>query len=100
MISSSGALLIKEAIRVAGLDRGLSAGLAPWRSLRATHDPGKVLLDLATAVAVGGACLADIAVVRSQPAMFATVASDPTVSRLFTRSAGDVAVAAMRQVRG
>lgn len=101
LISSSGALLLKEAIRVAGLDRGLSRALSPWRSERATHDPGKVLLDVATAVALGGDCLADVAAVRSQPAVFGSVASDPTVSRVFAALANDVegAVAAIRDVR-
>ena len=82
LISSSGALLVKEAIRVAGLDRGLAQALSRWRPTRATHDPGKVLLDVATAVALGGDCLADVAAVRSQPEVFGSVASDPTVSRL------------------
>lgn len=101
LISSSGALLLREAIRVAGLDRGLSAALARWRSPRAQHDPGKVLLDLATAVALGGDCLADIAAVRSQPTIFGSVASDPTVSRLFAALADDVdeAVVAIRRAR-
>ena len=101
LISSSGALLLWESIRVAGLDRGLSAALAPWRPAGARHDPGKILLDVATAVALGGDCLADIAAVRAQPTIFGLVASDPTVSRLFTTLAGDVdeAVAAIRQVR-
>ena len=68
---------------------------------RAVHDPGKVLLDVATAVALGGDCLADVAAVRAQPAVFGPVASDPTVSRLFAALAGDVdeAVAAIREVR-
>lgn len=101
LISSSGALLLLESIRAARLDRGLSVALAPWRSDRAQHDPGKVLLDVATAVALGGDCLADVAAVRAQPAMFGDVASDPTVSRLFAALAGDVdaAVAAVRQAR-
>jgi hypothetical protein len=101
LISSSGALLLREAIRVCGLDDGLSAALAPWRPVRAHHDPGKVLLDLATAVALGGDCLADIAAVRAQPSLFGTVASDPTVSRLLATLAGDAdrAVAAIREAR-
>lgn len=101
LISSSGALLLQETIRVAGLGRGLSQALSPWRSGRSVHDPGKVLLDVATAVALGGDCLADVAAVRSQPEVFGTVASDPTVSRVFTALAADVdgAVAAIRQVR-
>jgi hypothetical protein len=98
LVSSSGALLIKEAIRAAGLDRGLSAALAPWRLANATHDPGKVLVDVATAVALGGDCLADVAAVRAQPVLFGPVASDPTVSRVFAALAADVdeVVAAIR----
>ena len=101
LISSSGALLLREVIGVAALDRGLAAALAPWRPGRARHDPGKVLLDLAIAVALGGDCLADVAAVRAQPTIFGSVASDPTVSRLFAVLAGDVdeAVAAIRQAR-
>ena len=101
LISSSGALLVKEAIRVGGLDRGLSRALLPWRPARAAHDPGKVLLDVATAVALGGDCLADVAAVRAQPEVFGTVASDPTVSRVFAALAGDVddAVVAIRKAR-
>jgi hypothetical protein len=101
LVSSSGALLLRELVRVSGLDRGLSVALAPWRPMRATHDPGKVLLDLAAAVALGGDCLADLAAVRAQPVLFGPVASDPTVSRVFAALAGDVedAVAAIRQAR-
>ena len=55
----------------------------------AIHDPGKVLLDLAISVAIGGDCLADIAQVRTEPAVFGHVASDPTVSRLIDTLAAD-----------
>jgi hypothetical protein len=101
LVSSSGALLMEQAIRLAGLDRGLSQALSAWRRGRTVHDPGKVLLDVATAVALGGDCLADVAAVRAQPALFGQVASDPTVSRLFAALAGDVevAVAAVRGAR-
>ena len=101
LVSSSGALLMRESIRVSGLDAGLSAAFAPWASTRSVHDPGKVFLDVATAVALGGDCLADVAVVRAQPALFGPVASDPTVSRLFAALAGDLdaAVAAIRLAR-
>jgi hypothetical protein len=104
LISSSGALLLKEAIRVAGLHRGLPRALSPWRLGRARHDPGKVLLDVATAVALGGDCLSDVAALRAQPELFGQVASDPTVSRLFAALAvdeesTDAAVAAIRDAR-
>jgi hypothetical protein len=93
LISSSGGLLLQRTIRVCGLDRELSTRLAGWRGSRAVHDPGKVLIDLATAVALGGDCAADLAVVRAQPAMFGPVASDPTVSRLVAALAADIDVA-------
>jgi Transposase DDE domain group 1 len=101
LVSSAGALLLRATARAGGVDRGLSAALAPWRSDRASHDPGKVILDLATAVALGGDCAADLGVVRSQPALFGLVASDPTVSRLITRLAADVEMSlpAIRRAR-
>jgi hypothetical protein len=34
-----------ETVRVAGLDRALTASLARWRTPTATHDPAKVVLD-------------------------------------------------------
>ena len=76
--------------RAAGLSRALSARLGPWRRPLAIHDPGKIVLDLAVAVALGGDCAADVAVLRAQPGVFGRVASDPTVSRLVTTLAGDV----------
>ena len=100
LVSSSGAVLLQQTIGLVGLDRGLSEALAPWRAARARHDPGKVLADVAIAVALGGDCLADVAVVRAQPEVFGEVASDPTVSRLFATLAGDAdaVVAAIGEV--
>jgi len=62
---------------------------AESRKPLATHDPGKILLDLAVSVAVGGDCLADIALLREEPGVFGAVASDPTVSRLIATLAED-----------
>jgi len=101
LVSSAGGALLVETARATGLDRGLSQGLRGWRSNRARHDPGKVLLDLAAAIGLGGDCLADIAVVRAQPDLFGGVASDPTVSRLVDRLAkhADAALTAVRAAR-
>jgi hypothetical protein len=65
------------------------------------HDPGKILGDLAAAVALGGDCLADIAVLREQPELAGPVASDPVVSRLISQLAGDLprALKAIRSAR-
>jgi hypothetical protein len=86
---------------VTGLGRGRSDGLARWRAPRAVHDPGKVIADLAAAVALGGDCLADIAVLREQPELAGPVASDPVVSRLVAALAADgpQALKALRAAR-
>jgi hypothetical protein len=97
---AGGVLLTRTATRV-GLDRALSAVLAPWRKPLARHDPGKVLLDLAISLAMGGDCLADIAQLRAHPQVFGPVASDPTVSRLIDTLAADTpaALAAINAAR-
>jgi hypothetical protein len=89
LVSQAGAVLLWETIRVTGLGRGLSAGLQRWRAPRAVHDPGKIIADLAAALALGGDCLADIAVLRDQPDLAGPVASDPVVSRLVANLAAD-----------
>jgi hypothetical protein len=88
-------------MRVTGLARGLSENLARWRAPRVVHDPGKIAADLAAAVALGGDCLADIAVLREQPQLAGPVASDPVVSRLAGRLAedGPRALKAVRSAR-
>jgi hypothetical protein len=95
VVSQAGGVLLTEAVRAVGLDRALSTALAPWRAPNAVHDPAKVLLDLAVTLAVGGDCLADIAVLRTEPDLYGLVASDPTVSRVIDRLAADP-VAALR----
>ena len=81
-MSQAGGVLLTRTLRVTGLDAGLSAALGRWRPPRAVHDPGKIIADLAVTLALGGDCLADIAMLRAEPALFGPVASDPVVSRL------------------
>jgi hypothetical protein len=101
LVSRAGAVLLWETLRVTGLGRGLSQALEPWRSRQAVHDPGKIVADLAAALALGGDCLADIAVLREQPELAGPVASDPVVSRLVRSLAADGprALAAIRAAR-
>jgi len=101
LVSQAGGLLLAEALRVTGLGRGLSAGLARWRAPRAVHDPGKILSDLVMTLALGGDCLADVAVLRAWPELAGPVASDPVVSRLISALAaeGPRALRAVRQAR-
>ncbi len=93
VVSHGGSVLLALAADRVGLGRGLSAALRTWRKPMAVHDPGKILLDLAVAVALGGDCLADINQVRADPAVFGSVASDPTVSRLICTLAADASAA-------
>lgn len=62
----------------------MSEALEPWRKPFAAHDPGKILTDLALSLAMGGDCVSGADRLRNQPEVFGLVASDPTISRLFT----------------
>jgi len=97
---AGGTLLLRTAAAV-GLDRELSVGPGRWRRPTARHDPGKMLLDLAVSLALGGDCLADVSQLRAQPGVFGPVASDPTVSRLIATLAADTpaALAAIGRAR-
>jgi hypothetical protein len=100
LVSQAGAVLLWETLRVTGLGRGLSAALQRWRAPRAVHDPGKIIADLAASAALGGDCLADIAVLRAQPGLAGPVASDPVVSRLVAALADEPrALKAIRAAR-
>src|SRR3979409_920471 len=89
LVSHAGGALLVETARRSGLIKELSRLLGPWRRPLAIHDPAKIVLDLAIAVALGGDAACDVAVLRAQPGVFGLVASDPTVSRLIARLAED-----------
>jgi len=101
VVSHAGGVALLETVRAASLDVGLSEALGAWRKPTAVHDPAKVVLDLAVALALGGDCLADIAVLRAEPGVYGPVASDPTVSRTIDALAGDAprALAAINTAR-
>ncbi|WP_282006085.1 IS1380 family transposase [Propioniciclava sinopodophylli] len=89
VVGHAGGMLLTKTAVVTGLTRELSTALARWRKPLATHDPGKILSDLAITLALGGDCLADAALLRSEPAVYGMVASDPTISRLISLLAAD-----------
>ena len=72
-VSQAGTLLLAEALRVTGLGQGLFAGLARWRVVQ-------IIADLVVTLALGGDCLADVAVLRARPELAGPVASDPVIS--------------------
>src|SRR5262249_57461731 len=80
IVCQAGGVLLVQTLRLTGLDQGLSAALGRWRVPRAVHDPGKIIADLAGALAVGGDCLADVPGPRAQPPLFRPAASHPVVS--------------------
>jgi nucleoside-diphosphate-sugar epimerase len=81
----AGSLLIHELADRVGLTSALSRACAPaFRDVR-VHDPGVVLRDLAVMIADGGDCLSHLCVLRDQPELFDTVASDATAWRVIDR---------------
>ena len=96
-VGQAGGVLLTDTVTAAGLDTALSAALIRWRKPLAVHDPGKVVLDLAVMLALGGDCLADIGLLRAEPGVYGRVASDPTVSRTVDALAAD-APAALRAI--
>ncbi|WP_433655183.1 IS1380 family transposase [Nocardia sp. CA-128927] len=101
VVSHAGAALLLRTAEITGLTWGLSEQLGPWRKPMAVHDPGKIVLDLAVTLAVGGDCAADVALLRAEPGVFGLVASDPTVSRTITALAAQApkALAAIASAR-
>lgn len=93
VVSQAGVVALLRSADKSGLVTELSTALSRWRKLLAYHDPGKIMLDLAIALALGGDCLADLALLREQRAVFGAVASDPTVSRLIATLAADAPAA-------
>lgn len=101
VVSDAGAVVLLHVAERVGLTGALSGALEPWRKPLASHDPGKIVLDLAVALAIGGDCLADVGLLRAEPGVFGRVASDPTVSRLIAVLAADApnALAAIGSAR-
>jgi hypothetical protein len=101
LVWHAGGVLLAETARRRGLTWELSAWCRVWRRPLAVHGPGKVVLDLALTVALGGDAACDIGLLRAQPGVFGVVASDATVSRLIATLAEDVdqALAAIGDAR-
>jgi DDE family transposase len=87
LVSHAGAALLAEAADRLGLTGALSRGLVGMRERRSGHDPGRVVRDLAVAIADGADCLADLRAVRDQEPLFGAVASDSTAFRVIDRIA-------------
>src|SRR5258708_27624714 len=78
LVSHAGSALLAQVADKTGLTRALSRGLAGLQLRAGSHDRGLVIRDLAVMLADGGDCLADLAAVRDQGALFGAAASDST----------------------
>ena len=87
IVCQAGGLLLMQALRVTGLGGGLDAALERWRPARAVHSPGKIITDLAVAVALGGTARLTWQYCGHKPGCSGPVGSDPVVSRLVTCAA-------------
>lgn len=82
--SHAGAALLGELADQSGLTQGWTAALLDTYKGTPVHLPGRVT-DLAVTLADGGDCLADLAALRDQAALFGPVASHPTSYRVLDR---------------
>ena len=82
VVSHAGSRLLADLADATTLTGQLSAALEGVRGPRPRHDPGRVLVDLAVAIADGAEAISDIAVLADQQALFGPVASDSTCWRL------------------
>jgi Transposase DDE domain group 1 len=79
VVSHAGLALLRHLADKTGLTGGLSAALATPRVL--VHDRGRVLADLACAIADGARVISDFRVMGDQSELFGLVASVPTAWR-------------------
>jgi len=82
VVNHAGARMLVDLADVTGLSAAVSEALAPLRQRDSGHSPGRVAVDLAVMLAEGGEAIADLTVLRNQPALFGSVASDATAWRV------------------
>jgi Transposase DDE domain group 1 len=86
IVSHAGLVLLRALADRTGLTAGLSKALASQRLL--VHDRGRVLADLACAIADGAEVISDFRVMADQQELFGPVASVPTCWRVLSEIAG------------
>ena len=85
VVSHAGSRLLADVADRTTLTAELGEALAGLRKPRSRHDPGRVLVDMAVAIADGATTISDVAVLADQSALFGAVASDSTCWRLLDR---------------
>lgn len=85
MVSHAGTVLLAELADRIGLTAALSEATDGLRQRQAGHDPGRVLVDVAVAIADGARTISDVQVLADQQGLHGpagSVASTPTIWRV------------------
>jgi hypothetical protein len=100
VVSHAGSRLLTDVADRTTLTASLGEALVGLRKPRSPHDPGRMLVNMAVAVADGATTISEVAVLADQAALFGAVASDSTcwrpLDRLDTAGLGAVASARAR----
>jgi len=89
VVSHAGVGLLREMAEYTGLVDGLNEALVDTYRGLPVHGPGRVLTDLAVAVADGADCVSGISVLYDRQDLFGPVASMPTTWRVVDRVDAD-----------
>jgi Transposase DDE domain group 1 len=98
VVAHAGARLLCDLADGVGLTAGLSAAMAPTKRRRRGHDRGRVLIDVAVAIADGATTISDLRVLANQPSLFGEVASTATAWRAL-QAVDDAALARVAEAR-
>ena len=101
VVSHAGTVLLAELADRMGLTAALSEATAGLRQRRAGHDPGRVLVDVAVAIADGAIAISDVQALAEQHGLHGpagSVASTPTIWRVLA-GIDDTVLAKIRQAR-
>jgi len=82
VVSHAGTVLLGEMADRAGLTAALSEVCDGLRVRRSGHDPGRVLVDVAVAIADGAETISDVQALADQPGLHGPVASTATIWRV------------------
>ena len=82
VVSHAGTVLLSELADRVGLTGALSEALHGLRRRRSGHDPGRVLVDVAVAIADGAETISDVRALGDQPDLRGPVASTATIWRV------------------
>jgi hypothetical protein len=99
VVTHAGARLLMDLADEVGLTDALSGALAPTKTRRSGHDRGRVVVDLAVALADGATRISDVSrVLGAEPDLFGEVASTSTTWRTL-KAADNTALARIALAR-